>query len=113
MEHLYAGYKNLIQRILETKETAVNSVNTPRNFSGLTADGKGVRLAQSASLRFERLSDRLQLLILSETREFLEEKDALISTVHPFRPSNPKYATDLVNSTSISMLRKTLRLLHV
>ena len=37
-------------------------------------------LAQSASVRFERLGDRLQLLILSQTQEFLAEKDALTSS---------------------------------
>jgi hypothetical protein len=42
---------------------------------------KGVVLAPSAYQRFERLGDRLQLLILSEATELLAEKDALISTV--------------------------------
>jgi hypothetical protein len=38
-------------------------------------------MAKSASQRFERLADRLELLILSKTKEFLDEKEALISTV--------------------------------
>mgnify|MGYP003633996629 CR=1 FL=1 len=58
--------------------------NAPsRTPTGLgTAPGsRGVSLALSATQRFERLSDRLELLILSETKEFLAEKDALVSTV--------------------------------
>ena len=58
--------------------------NAPsRTPTGLgTAPGsRGVSLALSATQRLERLSDRLELLILSETKEFLAEKDALVSTV--------------------------------
>jgi hypothetical protein len=82
MEHLSAGYKNLIQRILEPKPTVANGAKTPHKAAGLGAGAEGVRLAESASRRFERLSDRLQYMILSEIREFLDEKDALISTVY-------------------------------
>lgn len=83
MQGLYEGYKNLIQRIMEPKSTTIHGMATPRtSFSGLMAGPRGVVLAQSASQRFERLGDRLQLLILSGTQEFLAEKDALISMVN-------------------------------
>jgi hypothetical protein len=84
MQHLYEGYKNLTQKILEWKAASIHNGGTPRSFSGLTsltAGGRGVILAPSASTRFERLGDRLHLLILSEIKEFLVEKDALASTV--------------------------------
>jgi hypothetical protein len=81
MQGLYEGYKNLIQRIMEPKSTTIHGLNTPRSMSGLGVGARGVVLAQSASQRFERLSDRIQLLILSGTQEFLAEKDALISMV--------------------------------
>lgn len=83
MQGLYEGYKNLIQRILEPKSATIYGMTTPRSFSGLgTGTGTpGVVLAKSASQRFERLGDRIQLLILSGTQEFLAEKDALISMV--------------------------------
>lgn len=59
---------------------------TPTGFS-IGPGSRGVSLALSAAQRFERLGDRLELLILSETKEFLAEKDALVSTVRtsPFR----------------------------
>jgi hypothetical protein len=84
MQHLYKGYENLTQRILEPKATALhNGAATPRSLTGLTgqASSRGVVLAQSASTRFERLGDRLNLMMLSQTEEFLAEKEALISTV--------------------------------
>lgn len=61
--------------------------------SNLAAPRKGVVLAQTASLRFERLGDRIQFLILNETQEFLAEKDALISTVQAPTPA-PRCTAD-------------------
>lgn len=86
MQHLYQGYKNLISRILEQKSASHHDL-MPRSSSNLSAHHRGVTLAQSAVLRFERLSDRIELLILSEIQEFLAEKDALISTVRLPPPS--------------------------
>lgn len=80
VQHLYEGYKNLIQRILEPKSTSLHGSTTPRSLSGFDSARKGVVLAPSAYQRFERLGDRLQLLMLNETAELLAEKDALIST---------------------------------
>ena len=81
MQGLYEGYKNLIQRIMEPKSTTIHGMATPLSSSGLGIGTRGVVLAQSASQRFERLGDRLDLLILSGTKEFLAEKEALISMV--------------------------------
>ena len=82
MQHLYQGYKNLALRILDPSSTTTHhGTSASRSFSGISSLARGVVLAQSASTRFERLSDRLDLLILSETEEFLAEKDALINTV--------------------------------
>lgn len=80
MQHLYEGYKNLIDRILEPVRAVLAPGRIPltRNLSGFGIPGaRGFTLAPSASNRFERLSDRLQLLILSQTTEFLAEKEAL------------------------------------
>jgi hypothetical protein len=87
---LYEGYKNLIERALRALEPKANGstgFETPRALSNLGQPHKGVLLAKSASQRFERLSDRLELLILSKTKEFLDEKEALISTVRNLVPS--------------------------
>lgn len=83
MQHLYKGYHNLTTRILEPKPSSTWEAGTP-DGSFMSHNGRsGVKLAASASQRFERLGDRLQLLILSETGEFLAEKDALSNTVRP------------------------------
>lgn len=82
MQGLYEGYQNLIHRILGKKAATTLGTTSPPSVSGLGTGDGGIVLAQSASQRFERLSDRLQLLILSEAREFLAEKEALISTVN-------------------------------
>jgi len=66
MQHVYKGYKNLSQRIIDPKYTTVQgSLNSLDNR---------VVIAQSASQRFERLGDRIDVLILSEMEEFLAEK---------------------------------------
>lgn len=86
-QDLYQGYKNLIERALRAVEppklVEVYHPETPQTMSTLSRSSsrKGVALAKSAVQRFERLGDRLELLILSKTKEFLDEKDALISTV--------------------------------
>ncbi|KAG9245642.1 hypothetical protein BJ878DRAFT_418765 [Calycina marina] len=78
MQHLFEGYKNLTLRILESSSSTVRGGSNLT--TGLSTSSRNVILAQSASTRFERLGDRLTLLILSETEEFLAEKDALINT---------------------------------
>ncbi|QSZ29059.1 hypothetical protein DSL72_003569 [Monilinia vaccinii-corymbosi] len=80
MQHLYNGYHNLITRILEPKPLSAWEAGTPDGSFTTQNARSGVRLAASASQRFERLGDRLKLLILSETGEFLAEKDALSNT---------------------------------
>jgi hypothetical protein len=73
MQHVYKGYRNLCMRVVDPKATTIEgSPNTNGNL---------VYISQSASLRFERLSDRIEILILSEMEEFTAEKDSLISTV--------------------------------
>ena len=107
-QHLYEGYKNLIQRILELKATPVHGHTTPPTLSGFGSDKtRGVFLAQSSSQRFERLGDRIQLLILSEINELLAEKDALISTVSTLSLNSFHHASTHILSTSTSTPKKT------
>jgi hypothetical protein len=82
MQHLYQGYKNLIERILEPKATTIYiGGSSSQDPDSTQFKGRGVPLAQSASVRFERLGDRLHLLILNGIDELLAEKDALVNTV--------------------------------
>lgn len=112
MDHLYTAYKNLITRITAQKPAPDQGRTTPRSFSGLSAHHRGVTLAPNAVTRFERLSDRIELLILSEIREFTAEKEALVATVSCHTLHSPptfcrKILTKLVCSTSTLPLRKT------
>jgi hypothetical protein len=117
MQHLYEGYKNLIERVLEIKSRELKASgkhdgsSTPRSMSlsGLINSPRGAVLAPSASTRFERLGDRIKLLILSETEEFLAEKEALINTVA--NPSLIILNTRANQAHSISILtrKKTQR----
>jgi len=79
MQHLYEGYQNLIDRLLESKSLVASGHSMSGAVTSL-ARARSVLLAATARQRFERLRDRLQLLVLSEFQEFLTEKDALIST---------------------------------
>jgi hypothetical protein len=87
MDHVYEGYKNIIQRILEVpKKLKMDPTRAPSSASesqwlAQVSGRRGPAIAASAISRFERLGDRLQLLILSETNEFMAEKDALTNTV--------------------------------
>jgi hypothetical protein len=72
-----------LRALVEPKANGAISFTTPRtmsNASNFAHAQQGVSLARSATLRFERLSDRLELLMLNKTKEFIDEKEALIST---------------------------------
>jgi hypothetical protein len=73
MQHVYKGYKNLCNQVINPKTTTTQG--------SLNTNGSLVVISQSASQRFERLSDRIEILILSEMEEFTAEKESLISTV--------------------------------
>lgn len=93
LSHLYSGYKSLIQGILDPKVISIYTPNTrsstdlsSMNGHSMSGHHTGVMLAKSASQRFERLSGRLELLIIEQMKESLAERDALVQTV-PTCPS--------------------------
>lgn len=113
MQHLYKGYENLTQRILEPKATTIhNGAATPRSFTGL-AGGRGVVLAQSAGTRFERLGDRLNLMMLSQTEEFLAEKEALISTYFNINAQKDSEATARLTRSATLLAKLSVLFLPV
>ena len=77
LQHLFEGYKSLIQRIVPRIAEPYQS-GSSNAIHQLSA---GVKLSASARHRFERLGDRLQLLMLNTIRGYLEEKTALSDTV--------------------------------
>ena len=71
MQSLHEAYVDLTQRIIEL---------VPRSTFGV-GSSSGVMLGPSAAQRFERLKNRIELLILKPNPEFLSEKEALLSSV--------------------------------
>ena len=113
MQGLYEGYHNLITRIMEPKHTTIQGLTIPRSTSNLSAGARGVVLAQSASLRFERLGDRIKLLILSGTQEFLAEKDALISMYFNINTQKDSEATARLTRSATLLAKLSVLFLPV
>ncbi|ATZ55154.1 hypothetical protein BCIN_11g04390 [Botrytis cinerea B05.10] len=113
MQHLYNGYHNLITRILEPKNSSTWEADTP-DGSFMTQSGRnGVKLAASARQRFERLGDRLKLLILNETGEFLAEKDALSTTFFSINSQKDSQATARLNRSATLLAKLSVLFLPV
>ncbi|KAH9891520.1 hypothetical protein F4778DRAFT_795645 [Xylariomycetidae sp. FL2044] len=74
LRHLFENYKNLISKIM----TFTDSKHLPNDQ--LNLDPKSVHLAPSALSRFDRLSDRLQFLMLNTIQGYIEETTALSAT---------------------------------
>ncbi|RDW94480.1 hypothetical protein BP5796_00243 [Coleophoma crateriformis] len=108
-QHLYEGYFNLIQRILGPSDKSVHESVTYSAMQG----HNGVVVAPSAHQRFERLGDRLQLLILSEMREFLVEKDALISTYFNINAQKDSEATARLTRSATLLAKLSVLFLPV
>lgn len=75
--HLFEGYKTIIYRISRPR-TVTQQLDAPSEPLRLSGQ---VKISQSARNRFERLGDRLQLLMLNTIREYLDEQSALSTTV--------------------------------
>ncbi|KAH8663112.1 hypothetical protein BGZ60DRAFT_412784 [Tricladium varicosporioides] len=93
MHHVYEGYKNLIQRILEPQKHLHATALLGESPKSTASAAQSPPLALSAVSRFQRLGDRLQLLILNETKEFVVEKDALINTYFNINAQKDSEAT--------------------
>lgn len=77
LHHLFSSYKNLFQGIIAQ----------PKNAE--VAKRRVVQLEGQAVDRFDRLIDRLQLLMLNTIKEYIDEKTELSSTVsHLQQPHN-------------------------
>ncbi|KAN0117443.1 hypothetical protein V8E51_003420 [Hyaloscypha variabilis] len=85
MQHVYKGYKNLCNRVIDPKATTIQG--------SVVKNASHVLISQSASQRFERLSDRIEILILSEMEEFTAEKESLISTYFNINAQKDSEAT--------------------
>lgn len=118
MQHLYAGYKRIIERVLELDDRVIQKTSTLAGDGdafpakkhldlvleangtingSFTADSimdqRGVAISRSARKRFERLKDRIQLIVLSNVEEFQTEKDALVNTVRLSPLNSPLFSS--------------------
>ncbi|KAI9741586.1 MAG: hypothetical protein M1818_004393 [Claussenomyces sp. TS43310] len=94
-QHLYEGYKNLIDRILEFRAKGVIL-----HDSSPPIIGKRITITLSASERFERLGDRINLIILSSLDEAISEKEALVNTHFNIRQQKDSEATAKLNENA-------------
>ena len=89
LKHLFESYQNIVKKVLSTPKSNPGSLQTAseageRSSSGTLLSninhGK-IALTESALNRFERLDDRLQLLLLNTIDEYLDDIAALNQTV--------------------------------
>jgi len=113
MHHLYKGYHSIIVRLLEPpKGNAMTDMPANGSFMSQTYRS-GVKLTASASQRFERLGDRLQLMILSQTEELLAEKDGLSTTYFNITSQKDSEATARLNRSAALLAKLSVLFLPV
>ena len=94
LKRMYESYALIIERMLNRQKPLHLSTGDPSNMNGsqsqaLVLEGEatkklqtfGVPLSSAATVRFERLCDRIKHYALSEIQECLAEKDALVLLV--------------------------------
>lgn len=74
LKHWFEAFKALIQKIRASR-------NADMSGPSISRDERKLQLSPLARNRFERLEDRLQLLMLNRIQEYLEEHKALSDTV--------------------------------
>ncbi|MCJ1478643.1 hypothetical protein MMC13_007324 [Lambiella insularis] len=92
LKRIYESYNNIIERVLDGpkqieygKASSNNEPVEPREASESSEHSDvaistsiGVPLSTTARVRFERLKDRITLYALSEIKDCIDEKDALV-----------------------------------
>ncbi|KAF6814992.1 ADP-ribosylation factor [Colletotrichum plurivorum] len=105
LHHLFESYRSLIRRICRVRSAndqqdgQYGILEPPGHVSG------DLRIAPSARSRFERLGDRLQLLMLNTIQEYLDELDALSGTYFNLTAQKDSQATARL-SRSATVLAK-------
>ena len=95
LKRMYQSYALIIDRILERQKPLFSSIGDISNLNGshnkaltvkepVTSQVQtfGAPLSSAASVRFERLRDRINLYALSEIQECLDEKESLVFLVN-------------------------------
>ena len=94
LKRMYESYALIVERILGRPKPLHSSTGDPSSMSGshddaLKTGGQttseiqtfGAPLSSAATVRFERLRDRIKLYALSEIQECLDEKESLVFLV--------------------------------
>ena len=94
LKRMYQSYALIIDRILDRQKPLYSSFREPSSMSSshgeaIMLEGQmtsqvhtfGAPLSSAASVRFERLRDRINLYALSEIQECLDEKESLVFLV--------------------------------
>lgn len=76
LKRMYQSYELIIQRILDKQKSPLPSSGTPSDATTF-----GAPLSPAATVRFERLQDRITHYAISEIQECLDEKEALVFLV--------------------------------
>ncbi|KAL2873292.1 hypothetical protein SGCOL_011551 [Colletotrichum sp. CLE4] len=80
LQHLFEGYKSLIKRICRPRSLDAYHEGQYGHLELPSSIFDEVNISLSARSRFERLGDRLQLLMLNTIQEYLDEQNALSNT---------------------------------
>ncbi|KAF0318758.1 ADP-ribosylation factor [Colletotrichum asianum] len=105
LHHLFESYKSLIRRICRPRCGDGHKQCPCAASESLGGLSDEVKISSSARGRFERLEDRLQLLMLNTMHEYLDELDALSNTYFNLTAQKDSQATARL-SRSATLLAK-------
>ncbi|TQN71652.1 hypothetical protein CSHISOI_03871 [Colletotrichum shisoi] len=105
LHHLFESYRNLIRRICWPRSADAFRDGQHGYFEPSENLSGEVNISSSAKSRFERLEDRLQLLMLNTIQERLEEQKALSDTYFSLTAQKDSQATARL-SRSATLLAK-------
>ena len=106
LKRMYQSYALIIDRILDRQKPLHSSTGDPSSASGshdevailggeVTSKVQtfSAPLSSAATVRFERLRDRIKLYALSEIQECLDEKESLVVMVYWSPTSDQGYSS--------------------
>ncbi|GKT39947.1 uncharacterized protein ColSpa_00128 [Colletotrichum spaethianum] len=105
LHHLFESYKTLIRRICWPRSVDAYQEGKCGHFELSESMPGEVSISSSARSRFERLGDRLQLLMLNTIQECLDEQKALSDTYFSLTAQKDSQATARL-SRSATLLAK-------
>nr|XP_036583354.1 ADP-ribosylation factor [Colletotrichum truncatum]KAF6792397.1 ADP-ribosylation factor [Colletotrichum truncatum] len=105
LHHLFESYKSLIRHICNRPQSEDDQRMCLCDVHQSQGGILGIKISTSARSRFDRLGDRLQLLMLNTIQEYLEELNALSGTYFNLTAQKDSQATARL-SRSATVLAK-------